>query len=56
MNLNLLQTRLSLKTSLSSYLDLTMTKNTNFNFFQKTKPDPFLVQHVKGQPNSSTYV
>ena len=28
----------------------------NFNFFFKIKPKPLLVQHVKGQPDSSTYV
>ena len=30
-------------------------KNGNI-FFQKIKPKPLLVQHVKGQPDSSTYV
>ena len=33
--LNLLQTRPSLKTRLSQYLGLTMTKETNFKFFSK---------------------
>ena len=32
-------------------------QNTNFKiFFQKIKPTTLLVQHVKGQPDSSTYV
>ena len=56
-NLNLLQTRLSLKTRLGPYLGLTMTQKKNFKiFFQKIKPTPLLVQHVKRQPGSSTYV
>ena len=31
-------------------------QSKNFNFFKKTKPTPLLVQHEKGQPDSSTNV
>ena len=51
-NLNLLQTRLSLKTRLGLYLGLTMSKKKISIFFQKMKPKPLLVQHVKGQLDS----
>ena len=55
-HLNLLKTRLSLKTRLGLNLGLTMT-NTKLNFFfQKIKPFSLLVQHIKGQPDSPTYV
>ena len=42
----MLQTGLSLKTRLSLFLDLAMTKK--FNFFQKFEPTSLLIQHVKG--------
>ena len=56
MNLNLLQTRLSLKTRLSLYLALIWTKYKIKIFFQKIKSTSLLVQHIKGHPDSSTYV
>ena len=49
MNLNLLQTGLSLETRLSLYLVLALTKKKKF---QKIKSGPLLVQYVKGQPDS----
>ena len=42
--------------NLTSKMGLTMTMTKNLNFFQKIKPFPLLVQHVKGQPDSPTYV
>ena len=50
--MNLLQTRLSLKTRAGFYLSLTMTKTKIFKiFFEKIIRTPLLVQHVKGQPD-----
>ena len=55
--MNMLQTRLGLKTRLGLYLGLTMSKNKNFKiFFQEIKPTTLLFQHVKGQPAAATYV
>ena len=55
-NLKLLQTRPSLKTRLSLFLDLTMTPKKNFKFFfQKIEPTYMPDQHVKEQPDPSTY-
>ena len=57
MNLNSLQTGLSLKTKLGLYLALTWTKRKILNFFfQKIKCTTMPVHHVKGQPAASTYV
>ena len=56
MNLNLLQTELSLKTKLGLYLALTLTKK-NFKLFSlKIKSGTMLVHQAKGQPAASTYV
>ena len=56
MNLNLLKTRMSLKTRLALYLALTPDQK-NFQFFvQKIKSATMPDQHVKGQPATSTYV
>ena len=46
----------NLKTRQSKYLDLTMSKKQMKFFFQKIEPTILLVQHVKGQSESSTYV
>ena len=57
MNLNLLKIGLSLKTGLSLYLVLTLTRKKISNiFFQKIKSSTMPVQHVKGQPAAATYV
>ena len=57
MNLNLLQTGLSLKTSLSLYLTLNLTKKNYQSFvFQKIKSASMPDHHVKEQPAASTFV
>ena len=57
LNLSLLQTGLSLKTRLSLYLALNLTKKTNFKIFiQKIKCTTMPGHHVKGQPEVSTFV
>ena len=46
----------SMKTRMSLYLVLTLTKKNFKIFFQKIKSIISLVHHVKGQPAASTYV
>ena len=53
----MLQTGLSLKTRLSLYLALTLTKKNNFEiFFQKIKSTSMPVHNVKWRPAASTYI